>query len=133
MKRKGNVLWGLVFIAVGIIWAGNALGIIDVDMFFDGWWTLFIIIPTTIGLVIREDISANAILLAIGVILLLYAQNILTFELLIELYIPAVLIAIGFALIFHEKFHNKDKCEVKNKEVKEVREIKETDPNNLEK
>ena len=50
MKNFGNILWGIVLIIIGLIVGGNALGITNIDIFFDGWWTLFIIIPCFIGL-----------------------------------------------------------------------------------
>ena len=45
MKKFRNILWGLVLIILGLIFGGNALGITDINLFFDGWWTLFIIVP----------------------------------------------------------------------------------------
>lgn len=50
MKKISNVIWGVVLIAVGVLFALNALSITHIDMFFDGWWTLFIIVPCTVGL-----------------------------------------------------------------------------------
>ena len=50
MKKFGNLLWGLVLIGLGLIIGGNALGITNINVFFDGWWTLIIIIPCFIGL-----------------------------------------------------------------------------------
>ena len=50
MKKVGNILWGIVLIIIGLIIGGNALGIVNINIFFDGWWTLFIIIPCFIGL-----------------------------------------------------------------------------------
>ena len=61
MKRFGNLLWGLVFIAIGIIIAVNSLGIAKINIFFDGWWTLFIIVPCFIGLFKNEDKSLNRV------------------------------------------------------------------------
>ena len=55
MKKFGNVLWGIVLIIIGLIIGGNALGITDINIFFDGWWTMFIIIPCFIGLFKEED------------------------------------------------------------------------------
>ena len=46
MKKAGNILWGIVLIVIGVIFALNALDITSIDIFFDGWWTLFIIIPS---------------------------------------------------------------------------------------
>ena len=49
MKKIEEILWGVFFIAIGIIIGLNALGITDINIFFDGWWTLFIIVPCFIG------------------------------------------------------------------------------------
>ena len=46
MKNRKDILWGLLLIVVGIIWGINSLGIVKIDIFFDGWWTLFIIVPS---------------------------------------------------------------------------------------
>ena len=51
MKRISDIMWGLIFIIIGVILGGNALDIFNINLFFDGWWTLFIIVPTFIGLV----------------------------------------------------------------------------------
>ena len=42
MEKFKNMLWGLVLIILGIIIGGNALGITNINLFFDGWWILFI-------------------------------------------------------------------------------------------
>lgn len=34
MKKFGNILWGLVFIVVGLIIGCNAMGITDINIFF---------------------------------------------------------------------------------------------------
>ena len=45
MKTTKSIIWGLALVAFGIILGLKSLKIIDFDIFFDGWWTLFIIIP----------------------------------------------------------------------------------------
>ena len=80
MKKIENVLWGIVLIIVGVIIGGNALGITNIDIFFDGWWTLFIIVPCFIGVVKDEEKTGSIIGLLIGIALLLGCQNILNFE-----------------------------------------------------
>ena len=37
MKRFRNIIWGLIFIVIGLIFGGNALGIMNIDLFFDGY------------------------------------------------------------------------------------------------
>ena len=55
MMKIGNILWGIVLIGLGIVLGINALSIAYIDIFFDGWWTLFIIIPCFIGLFSDRD------------------------------------------------------------------------------
>ena len=113
MKNFGNVLWGIVLIIIGIIVGGNALGITNINIFFDGWWTLFIIIPAILGLSKEKDKTGNIILLLIGILLFLACQDILNFDLIWKLIIPAVLIIIGLSFIFKDTFDKKVSEEIK--------------------
>lgn len=107
MKRLNRILWGIVLVALGVIFALNAFDIIKVDVFFDGWWTLFIIVPCGIGLFSENDKSGNLIGLLIGVLLLLSCQGILTTATIWKLIIPVIIIFIGLKLIFGGMFGNK--------------------------
>ena len=51
MKDLGNKILGIIFIVIGIIIMLNALDVTSIDVFFDGWWTLFIIIPSLVSLI----------------------------------------------------------------------------------
>ena len=57
MKNLKSIIWGLVLITLGIIIGLNAFEIINVDIFFDGWWTLFIIVPCFIGIITEEKLN----------------------------------------------------------------------------
>lgn len=113
MKNFGNVLWGIVLIVLGIIIGGNALGITNINIFFDGFWTLFIIIPCFIGLFKEREKTGNLIGLIIGIILLLCCQDILDFNMIWKLILPAILIIIGLSLIFKNTFDRKISEEIK--------------------
>ena len=104
MKRARNIIWGLVLVAVGLVWGLNVMGLTDITIFFDGWWTLFIIIPCAIGLVTEHDKMGNLIGLVIGVALLLACQDILEFSWLWKLLIPALVVVFGLKLIFKDTF-----------------------------
>lgn len=99
MKKVSNILWGLVFIAIGIIWGINALGIANINIFFDGWWTLFIIVPSIIEIVKKPKDTGNYIFLLVGVLLLLAARNIISFDAIFKLIVPAILVFIGLSII----------------------------------
>lgn len=113
MKKVGNVLWGLLFIVIGLILGGNALGITDINLFFDGWWTLFIIVPCFIGLFKENEKTGNLIGLLIGVALLLCCQNVIDFDMVWKLLFPAILVAIGISMLFKDTLNRKISKEIK--------------------
>ena len=80
MKKTSNILWGLVFIIVGLILGLNAFGITNINIFFSGWWTLFIIVPCFIGLFRETEKTGNIIGLVIGICLLLCCQDVINFK-----------------------------------------------------
>ena len=107
MKKISKVLWGIVLISVGVIFALNAFGITDIEIFFDGWWTLFIIVPCFIGLFSERTKTGNLIGLLIGVVLLLCCQNVLGFDMIWKLAVPAIIVIIGLKVMFGAVFGDK--------------------------
>ena len=107
MRKISKILWGIAFIFAGVIFALNAFGITDIEIFFDGWWTLFIIVPCFIGIFSEREKTGNIIGLAIGVFLLLCCQNVLGFDMLWKLAFPAIIVIIGLKLIFGAVFGDK--------------------------
>ena len=116
-------LWGIILIVFGLILGLNALHITNINIFFDGWWTLFIIVPSFIDLLSdKENKTSNIIGLCIGIALLLSAQNIINFELILKLFIPFILISIGISFLFgdnlkkqvKDKFNNINKNELES-------------------
>lgn len=113
MKKIGNVLWGIVLIIIGVIFGLNAIGVTNINIFFDGWWTLFIIIPSIIELIKGEDRTWCLIWLGIGIVLLLGAQDIISFALLGKLIFPTILVVIGASIIFKDTLNRKVKEKIK--------------------
>ncbi len=107
MKKASRILWGVVLIVAGGLFALNALNITNIDLFFDGWWTLFIIVPCAVGLFTEREKTGNIIGLAVGVFLLLCCQDILSFSILWKLLVPAVIVVIGLKMVFSGLFGNK--------------------------
>lgn len=119
MKNITKLLWGFVLIGLGLIIGLNSFGITNIDIFFDGWWTLFIIIPCLINLFNKkEEKTGNIIGLIIGVLLLLSCQDILSFDMIAKLIVPVILVIIGLSLIFkntlQKNISDKIKIEKKN-------------------
>ncbi len=107
MKKISSVLWGIVLIAAGALFALNAFNITNINIFFDGWWTLFLILPCAIGLFTQREKTGNIIGIAVGVSLLLCCQDILSFSVLWKLLVPAVIVMIGLKMVFSGLFGNK--------------------------
>ena len=114
MKKFGNILWGIVLVAIGLIIGGKVLGFIDFNIFFSGWWTLFIIIPCFIGIIRDNAKIANLIGLLIGIALLLACQKIIDFSLIWKLALPTILIIIGLSIVFKDTIGGKINKEIKN-------------------
>lgn len=112
MKKIGNVLWGVVLIIVGLILGLNALDITHINIFFAGWWTLFIIVPCFIGLFNETDKTGNIIGLFIGIVLLLCAQRVLRFDIVWKLAVPTILVIIGVSIIFKNSLNSKFNNEI---------------------
>lgn len=109
MRKFNRILWGIVLIALGVVFALNALDIADIDVFFKGWWTLFLIIPSLIGLVTERDKTGNIVTLLIGVGLLLAARDIISFSMLWRLCIPVIIVIIGIRLILGAFFKKSER------------------------
>ena len=107
MRKISSIVWGLVLVAAGVIFALNAFGITDINLFFDGWWTLFIIVPCTVGLFTEREKLGNIVGIVVGVLLLLCCQNVLSFAILWKLLVPAIIVIIGLKLILTGVLGNK--------------------------
>ena len=122
MNKISNILWGIVFVVMGVIFGLNALEITNINIFFDGWWTLFIIVPCFIGLFKEEEKTGDLIGLIIGICLLLGCLDFISFALVWKLLIPTVLVMIGLSFIFKDVFHSKVKKEIKKLNKNDIKE-----------
>lgn len=100
MKRINSIVWGIALLLVSAVLILNAFEITSIEIFFDGWWTLFIIVPSLIGLFNDNDKTGNIIGLLIGTFLLLACQNILDFDIMWKLIAPVIIAVIGIKMIF---------------------------------
>ena len=115
MKQIKPIVWGIAIIALGIIFGGNALGLFTLNIFFEGWWTLFIIIPSIISLITEKEKLSSLGFLAVGIILLLAARNIFSYEIAWKTILAVFLIIIGLAIIIKGVFRNKNDQEAAKK------------------
>lgn len=104
MRNKlSNVIWGILFIFIGIGIAGNVMDLWYFDfwslIFDEGLWTLFIIIPCAVS-IIRGGFQTGSIIgFIIGVMLLASYHVDFRFDFW-QLIVPVVLVSIGLRIIF---------------------------------
>lgn len=116
MKNLKRTIWGVVLVIAAVILALNSFGLINFDLFFDGWWTLFIIIPSFVGLIQDRNKSGSVFGLCIGILLLLSAQEIISWDMIWKIAFPLVIAIVGLKMIFSS--FKKDKTDRIIKEIK---------------
>lgn len=73
-KNITPLLFGIVFILAGIGYMGNVFFNWHFEIFFDGWWTLFIIVPSFVSILANGPRSFNIAAFCIGATLLIAEQ-----------------------------------------------------------
>lgn len=99
MKNTKKIIWGLLLIIVAVLLALNSFGILEFELFFDGWWTLFIIVPSLASLIENKNKTDSIISLLVGIIFLLCERGILSWDMVWKLALPVVLASIGIKFI----------------------------------
>lgn len=118
-KTPTGLIVGLIFIVLGILYAGSALDIFEFSIFFPGFWTLFIIVPCFYALFkTGQDKTGPVIGLVIGFCFLINAQNISLHIDFWPMFLAIICIVIGMRLIFPKKFsfsYNSNPKEIDNR------------------
>lgn len=104
MKEKlKKIFLAITLIILGIIVGLNSLEITSINIFFDGWWTLIIIIPSLIGVIDDKD-TGSLVMLLVGILLLLNARGIFVLNVLWKLIIPIILVFMGINVLRNDVF-----------------------------
>ena len=109
MRNKiSNSIWGVLFILIGIGFAGNAMDLWKFEfwslLFDEGLWTLFIIVPCAVSMIRGGFHTGSLIGFIIGVMLLASYHVNFDFDFW-DLIVPVVLVSIGLRIIFQGAFH----------------------------
>ncbi len=136
MKKVNRVLWGLVLVALGVVWALKATGIVDWSIFFPGWWTLFIIVPSVIGLITEDHKGGSLFGLLLGVALMLACLDVINFSMIWKLILPVIVIMIGLSMICRTAFNSDEARKVHEAHhkarMKQIKEGEVVDDNNYQ-
>lgn len=101
MKNKlSAMIPGIILVLVGGAYLGNAFGMWDFSIFFDGWWTLFILIPCATNLIKYGANMFNIVGLTIGTFWLFSEWELINFEIVWKAVVPILVIAVGIKIIF---------------------------------
>lgn len=107
-ERIYHIILAIFLFIVGILIIGNTFSIWNIDVFFKGWWTLFIILPALETLLFQNSKSASFYALLLGVELLLYNQGIINFNVLwktlLAFFIVLVAISLFISLFKKDQF-----------------------------
>ena len=102
MKRNvAGLLCGIIFLLGGLAYVGSIIFGYNFNIFFTGWWTLFIIIPSFISILSNGPRGFNIGSISIGIVLLLEQQNVISIEYLGKLIVAIVILCIGLSLIIN--------------------------------
>ena len=94
MNKKNTNTVAIVLIALGLLILLNRLNVISFSVFFNGWWTLLLIVPAILSISKKGFQTGNSVLLALGTVFFLDEQGISLSGYLV----PILLVVIGVAL-----------------------------------
>lgn len=97
-KNISRILWGLCILLFGVGMILYATGVIQ-NLLFDGWWTVFLIIPGIAMLFQRGGRTGGSVLVLLGVYFLLREQQVIHFRLSWPLILGIILVYIGIVLL----------------------------------
>lgn len=131
MKNAAEkVVWGVILVLFGLFLAGKILGLFNFTVFFPGWWTLLIIIPTAINLIMGKNIATNLSGLILGFMLLLNQTDMLDWDKLWKLLGALLFVRIGLSFIFPKDKNKQDNHYYKKQEYRESSTSKQDDYRN---
>ncbi len=98
MNGSNRKTLGVIFIVLGALFVLQLSGVIN-QIFFAGWWTLFLIIPALVHIIKHGIQTGNMVLFGLGMFFLLdeLGYNLSGFLL------PIVFIAIGIGILFRNR------------------------------
>ncbi len=108
MKEKiFNIGLSLLLISLGLVLLGDVIGLYSVGKFFNGWWTIFIMVFAILGIGCKESTLSYGYILGIGIVLLLVMLRKISvnkaFVILFALFVIFVGIYIAYLILWKNK------------------------------
>lgn len=102
-EKKSNEFIGILFLALGIVLALKSILGFGSILLFDGWWTLFLIVPCVYSIVKNGLNKKNGIGAFVGVLLFINCRTGFLGAVVGKLFIPIILVAIGYRMLMKDK------------------------------
>lgn len=103
-EKLANILWGLLWIGIGVFVFGKVMGFWEVPVLFPGWWTLLIIFPSFVSMIKNGIRPVNSIFMLCGVLLLLERNHVIESGTLGKILVPAIFFIIGVCILLRSLF-----------------------------
>ena len=125
MKQAFKIIIGLALVAAGVLWILSILGVLSFEFSTKGWWALFIIVPCLFGLVNDKDKVGPCIGIGVGVLLLLAARDVISWNMMWQIALALVIIGFGIQILFFKGCHHHEACEINtvSRDGKNIRRI----------
>jgi predicted membrane protein len=125
MKQAFKISLGLALIAAGVLWILTTTEVITFEFSTKGWWALFVIIPCLFGLIHDKDKVGPCLGIGWGVLLLLAAREVITWNMMWQIGLALMIIGIGLQILLFRSCHPHGVCEMKNisRDGKDIRRI----------
>ena len=98
-KGIRNIIYGLCFLIVGIGYLGDLGMLWNFSIFFPGWWTFALIIPSIINMIEKGFNLGNVIFLLMGIYMFMDINHMIHFEISFQLVGAITCVAFGGWLI----------------------------------
>ena len=110
MRSSRFVFWGGLLLMLDVIWLLKTLDVVDQLFDFEGWWTLFIIVPCGIRLFFPGDKILSLFGIVTGVVLLLGTRDVIDTSTALKILAPCAVIAIALSMLFRRRRCDGDHC-----------------------
>ena len=101
MNRTNRIIFGIAILIFGIGWALDLTGLLHFSL--EGWWALFIIIPSLAAVFTTKHKSGPIIGVGIGVLLMLAARGTIAWTDLWKFIICLMAVVYGISILFFRK------------------------------
>jgi predicted membrane protein len=113
MKQATKLVLALALIAAGVLWILTITNVLTITFSTKGWWALFVIVPSFFGLINDKDKVGPCFGIGVGVLLLLAARGVITWNMMWQIALALMVIGFGVKLLFFKSFCH-GQCEVRD-------------------